>query len=69
MNGGVVLSHASSMTGTIVTLSDDPAGLKARIEAAQPGCVATVVTDDGDGWRSVDGRTPEQILAEFEARS
>jgi hypothetical protein len=51
---GVVLSHASTIVGPLVTPTTDPVAFKARVEAAQPGCVVTIVSDDGTGWRSED---------------
>lgn len=64
---GVVLSSASTMVGPLVTPTDDPEQLAKVIERAQPGIVVTPVWDHGDGFRSADGRTVEQILAVFQA--
>jgi hypothetical protein len=66
MRTGVVLSHASTVVGPLVTPTPDPVAFKAAVEAAQPGCVVTIVSDDGTGWRSEDGATPQQILDRFQ---
>lgn len=63
--GGVVLSHASEMAGGLVIPHEDPAKHAQDIRAAQPGCVAVPVWDDGTGYRSANGFTPEQIIARF----
>lgn len=63
--GGVVLSHASEAAGGLVVPHDDPANHAQAIEAAQPGCIAIPVWDDGHGYLSANGLTPKQIIEQI----
>jgi hypothetical protein len=63
---GIVLSSASTMVGGLVTPCKDPFAYRRTVMRAQPGIRAVPVWDDGDGYRTANGFTPEQVLARWE---
>ena len=54
------------MVGELVTPCSDPLAYRLMVMAAQPGIRAVPVWDDGDGYRTANGYTPEQVLTRWE---
>lgn len=54
------------MVGELVVPCTDPIAYQLIVMAAQPGVRAVPVWDDGDGYRTANGYTPEQLLARWE---
>lgn len=62
---GVVLSSASSMVGPLVTPvpdDHDAYSFAEELERLQPGIRAVPVWDEGNGWRTENGFSPERVI-------
>lgn len=66
VTAGIVLSSASTVVGPLVTPCDNPFEYRRQIMTHQPGVRAVPVWDRGDGYRTADGATPEEIIARWE---